>query len=851
MKVLDIILEQAGDPLDMLTATANISRTSGTEIQVKRIQELLAKHKKDGQPFFDGPPTGKWDSNLDNSIIQWKEWINEQVGRRVLNTGNSSINQQAVRYLRAKVTNDGRLDMPGLRTDPQQTTNPFQGQTFKFEIAEPNPIFTNDRTTNMRIMVSSIGLSGWIALLHAARTDELERVSPQAARRMARTVITGLSSRFDSPPAWKNNLENMLRTVRNDNKFVEINGQKYYLAYPHSAAGQDAPQKIFEYYKTLCTYLLSADLERNVEYDREVDQTIETRGTLLKDIELDTIANQIHDAFEFSLFTGGTDEADLETIFQSFTRPGDYDGVASAFAKLYPNEDPLNEQLDSELDDNEYDTIVTRNLIRIGKITPQSLFYAIKFGEATSLDVTYDNVGYNIPNEINGYDIDITTSTGKDVRDVILQDSILKQAIEDTGGTLPSEITVNMQDEHGSRARATFEQMLQENIPEMVAFYTRAKPFNEAPPLGIARAKAIMSELYRFSFGGADQVKMDEYARTEINKDRSFLLDDVLVYFDPKYRDESTSEEGFKEFGDVDENNDEEIETNSEHEETATKFTSEEEERIDEATREILNADDPIDYYNKVRVAAIRLGFTNRRRESIDLIHDPDADSLKALLSGEQLTDNPMFKLIPNIPLHIVARNQAAIVLDDAMGGDWDTTDEDSLRRIFSMLEDKEQYEIVARAYQRLFAKNLAARVRREDANVYREIYQKFGLDEPGNMTAVETPFGKYKFMEPNANERIQTTLPAGHSLIAKVKRGFGSLPFEEDEDVTAFVGYDYTVGWTLSEFNDTRGAFDRPDNIEEWAKNSEKSDAIEFISELKSFLDAIGWDFDEGGPIE
>ena len=97
MKVLDIILEQAGDPLDMLTSTANISRTSGTEIQIRRIQELLANHKRDGQPFFDGPPTGTWNSNLDNSIKEWKEWINEQVGRRVLNTGNSSINQQAVR----------------------------------------------------------------------------------------------------------------------------------------------------------------------------------------------------------------------------------------------------------------------------------------------------------------------------------------------------------------------------------------------------------------------------------------------------------------------------------------------------------------------------------------------------------------------------------------------------------------------------------------------------------------------------------------------------------------------------------------------------------------------------------
>ena len=52
----------------------------------------------------------------------------------------------------------------------------------------------------------------------------------------------------------------------------------------------------------------------------------------------------------------------------------------------------------------------------------------------------------------------------------------------------------------------------------------------------------------------------------------------------------------------------------------------------------------------------------------------------------------------------------------------------DVLRRIFSMLEDREQYEVVARAYQRLFSKNLANRVRREDAGVYREIYQKFDL---------------------------------------------------------------------------------------------------------------------------
>lgn len=847
MKVLDIILEQAGDPLDMLTATANISRTSGSEVQVRRIQELLANHKKDGQPFFSGPPTGRWDTNLDNSIRQWKEWINEQVGRRVLNTGNSSINQQAVRYLRATLTDDGRLDMPGLRTDPQQTTNPFQGQTFKFEIEEPNPIFTNDRTTNMRIMVSSIGLSGWIALLHAARTDELERVSPQAARRMARTVITGLSSRFDSPPAWKNNLENMLRTVRNDNKFVEINGQKYYLAYPHSAAGQDAPQKIFEYYKTLCTYLLSADLERNVEYDREVDRTIETRGTLITDVELETIANKIHDAFEFGLFTGGTDEATLETIFSEFTRTGDYDAVENAFNTMYSNEDPMSTQLAAELSDSEYDQIVTRNLLRIGRITPQSLFNAIKFNDQTSIDVTYNDEEYNVPNNINGYEIDIRSANGRPVKDVILQDAILKQAVTDTDGILPSDIQVNMQDEHGSRARATFEQMLQDDYPEMVAFYTRARPFNEAPPLGIARAQAIMKELYRFSFGGADQTRMDQYCRDEITKDRTFLLDDVLVYFDPKYRDESTSTEGFRETDDVDENADADIETATEHEETATKFTSEEEDRIDEATREILNADDPADYFDKVRVAAIRLGFTNRSRESIDLIHDPDADALKALLEGETLNDNPMFRLIPNIPLHIVARNQAAIVLDDAMGGNWDTTDENSLRRVFNMLENKEQYEIVARAYQRLFSKNLADRVRREDAAVYSEIYRKFDLDSAINMTAVETPYGPFKFMEPNQNGRIQTTLPAGHRLIPIVQKGMMDPDLNQDEDQEVFVFRDRTVGWVLHT-RPTGGNFERNANIERYAA---ESDVDEFIDSLKEFLDAIGWGWETGEPIE
>ena len=849
MKVLDIILEQAGDPLDMLTSTANISATSGTEIQIRRIQELLSQHAKDGQAFWTKPANGKWDAELDSAIIAWKEWINEQLGRRVLNTGASNINQQALQYLRAKLTNQGRLDIPGLRTDPARTTNPFEGQTFKFEIENPNPVWTNDRTQNMRTMVSSIGLSGWIAVLHAARSDELQRVSQQAARRLSRAVITGINSRFDSPPAWKNNLENLLRTVRNENKSIEINGREYFLAYPHSAAGQDAPQKIFEYYKVLATHLLQGDLQRNIEFDRDQQETLDERGTLLSDVEIATIAANIHEAFEFSLFKGNTDEDALENIFSAMNRAGDYDKIEEKFNQLYSQEDPLSEQLASELDDNEYETIVVRNLIRIGRISPGSLFQAIKFGQNTSVDVTYENVTYNVPNEIDGFQIDIMTSTGKFVKDVILQDAILKQAIDDTGGTRPSDITINMSDQHGNRSRATFEQMLQDQVPEMVAFYTRARPFDEAPPLGIARAKAIMNELYRLSFAGAEQTRMDDYAKSEILKDRQFLLDDVLVYFDPKYRDESQVDDGFKVTEDVDDTLDEDIETNDEHEETATKFTSEEQDRIDEATREILNANDPADYFNKVRVAALRLGFTNRRRESIDLIHDPDADALKAVIEGNQPSEDAenMHRLITaDIPLHIVARNQAAIVLDDAMGGNWDSTDEDSMYKIWNLVPDKASFEIIARAYRRLFAQDLIERIRREDSGVYTAIFRKYDLESPINMSGVETPFGEFKFMEPSGLGKFQVTIPQNHPLIGTILYGglYGmNRELPENQDVVCYLTWDRTIGWYLNIYADTRGNPNRSNSIDDRASDQE---IAAFITEFKSFVDALGYDADE-----
>jgi len=807
MKVLDIITEapQGGDPLDMLTVTGIINAANGTEVQVRRIQELLSQHKKQGRSLWQGPIDGKHTPELDTAIMEWKRWVNEQLGEQLTDTSRPGLTQREVRYLRAPLTSAGRIDRVAMRGSVEGRGNPFEGQRFQNRIHEANPEFTNDRTENMRLFISSIGLSGWLAILNEG-IETLADASEQTKLRQVRKKMAEINANLDSPPRWLNNLARVLEVAKYGNK--EVNNQT--LVAPNGLAlGENAPQKLFEYYARLATFILNRDAQIDQAAADEVRTRERETGTRLTQTNVAAIVADLKRAFQFGFFTGNTDETTIEEIMLSLRIAGDYDAIAQAY-KQDTNED-LNRRLAKELNDNDYDEIVRKNLLRIQKIMPLPLFRSIRFEDEDQIKITINEREFYVNKE---RDTDGTIDWGPvsqgsawldgDIssiqRDAIVEDQVLRAAIESTGGTTPENVQIERGDDNYKTARSVFENELQSNVPEMIAFYTGSEPFEFGAQVGNFRARGIMEQLALLNAQGGSVQDLSAVANEEILQDRKILIDELNVWFDPEYANEVSSDlQGFRNLDDVDDTDDADVEVLDVHQELAQKFTGTDDEEIDEATREILNSDNPADTWQKVGVASRDMGLTDRsERNSIDMMHDRNASSLTAIIDRQEI-DNPIYRLMSGGIKIYLFPNQVAKVLEQAMGGNWDGTDEKPIEVILTLLEDRSQFEIVSRAFSRIAGNSqLATRLRQEDPDLYRQFYEKFNLDRPLRISTVETPFGEYQFELPNAVNRFKFTLTENTDPpMDIIPMRFGEIPEEGETERSAWLGY--TAGrWNI-----------------------------------------------------
>ena len=850
MKVLDIITESpaGGDPLDMLTVTGIINAASGTQVQVRRIQELLSQHKRQGTPLWQGPIDGNHTTELDTAIMEWKRWVNEQLGETLTDTSRPGLTQREVRYLRAPLTANGRIDRVALRGSSDsrgQRGNPFEGQRFQNGIHETNPQFTQDRTENMRLFISSIGISGWLAILNEG-IETLEDASPQTKLRQVRDKMAEINASLDSPPRWLNNLARVLEVAKYGNK--NVNGQTL-VAPTGLANGETAPQRLFEYYARLATFILDRDAGIDQQARDNVQDRIDQTGSQLSEVRISSIVQDLIRAFRFGFFTGATDETTIEEIFLGLRIAGDYDAIAEAYERSEGEQ--LNRRLARELNDEDYTEIVGNNLLRIQRIMPLPLYRAIRFGENEQIDVTINQTEFFVKKQRgDGGVIDwglsdgsgnITGNTASVERDVIIEDMVLRAAVEASDGTLPENVTVTQGDANFRTARSVFENELQENIPEMVAFYTGSEPFEFGAQVGNFRARGILEQLAILSAGGGTIEDLRTVANEEIMEDRTKLREELNVWFDPQYADEVSSElTGFRSMDDVDDVDDENIEVLEEHQLLAQRFAGEDNEDIDEATREILTSDNPADTWEKVSIAARDMGLTDRQHEPIDLIHDREADSLTALIQGNEL-DNPIYRLMTgNIPIYLFP-NQVAIILDKAFNdraflGLFPATDEQPIAIILDLIQDRDQYQVISRAYSRQNGgRDLANELRTEDSELYAQYWDKFGLDQPLQISTVETPYGAYSFEQPNAEGRIQFTLTRDTDPpLTFIRPGFGEIENPDDTERNAWLGWEasrWMMFRTPSGGNPIRNG--APQNI---------------VDELEQFLERLGLD-NEGNP--
>lgn len=807
MKVLDIITESpaGGDPLDMLTVTGIVNAASGTQVQVRRIQQLLSQHKINGQPAWDGPVDGNYTQELDAAIMNWKRSVNRQMGGVVTDTTRPGLTQREVKFLRAPLTPQGLINKIEYRRATQGEGNPFQGQQFQNSIHEKNPTFTRDRTENMRLFIQSIGISGWLAIINEG-IETLKDASRETKLRQVRAKMAEVNQNLDSPPRWLNNFARVLEVAKYTNKTV---GNQTLVAPSALASGENAPQKLFEYYSRLATFILERDQQIDQAAAAEVQDRVDATGSGLSDARIAMIVQQLKRAFQFSFFKGATDEVTVENIMLELRRNGDFDAISAAY--LGDTGELLHRRLARELNDSDYNSIVYNNLLRIQRIMPLPLYRAIRFEDETKIEVEI-NFGEvtkeaYVDKERDGQKISWGPKTTGSVwldgdiasiqRDAIIEDLVLRAAIEKTGGTAPENVTVEEGDANYKTSRSVFENELQSNTPEMVAFYTGSDPFEFGARVGNYRAKGIMEQLAILSASGATVEDMSAVAAEEISEDRAILRDTLNVWFDPQYAEEVSSDlSGFRNLDDIDDVDDEDVETLDIHQELAQRFTGTDEEEIQEATREILSDANPAEMWEKVSVASREMQLTDRSEQnSIDMMHDKQAESLSALLDGKEI-DNVIYRLMSGgIPIALFP-NQVAITLERAMGGNWDTTDEQPIAAILNLLQDRDQFLTVSRAYNRVAGgENLIQKLQREDNELYRQFYSKFNLEEPIQVALVETPFGPYGFEMPNGINRFRFTLTdqTNPSMDYIRNPSFGD---QYDPDATSRSAY---LGWQSS----------------------------------------------------
>lgn len=849
MRVLDIITEQtaapSGDPLDLLSATAVINRTNGTQEQVQRIQELLSQHRRNGQAFYSGPTDGIWSAALDNAIRNWKTYINDLLGDNTLNTATTAINTRAVRYLRAPLTADGGIDLPEFRGRQEIRGNPFQGQRFQNSIHEPNPEWTGNRTQDMRIFVSSIGISGWLAILNE-QLEHLRDRSDVRRRQIVTLKLNDIGRDFDSPSRWQNGFARAMEIERYPGRTVDVNGQQMALIAPNMGSGNDAPRRLFEYYAALANAILSRDAQRDQEARQDVQDRVDQTGSGLDQATLAVLAQRMNEAFSFSLTTGGTNEEGIEDVLLRLRRPGDFDALETKYNSMFAGEDMSN-IIAEELNDEDYNRYVRPSLLRIGRINPTGLLRSIRFGNEDTVTVTYDDTTWVIHKDlINGsVNIDIQTSgsawidgnTEAAQRDLILQDAVLRQAVNDSGGTVVTEVEVRVGDASWNRARAVFELELQENIPELITFYTHNEPFNAmAANIGGIRARGIITQLAQLKAINVPDDELRGIANEEIMSDREKLIE-ARVYFDERYAQEvSSSLPGFANLDDVDGADDDEVEVLEVHEDLANRFAgegSEDSDTVEEAVREILNSDNPADMWEKVSIAARQAGYVDRSADmSIDTIHDPNAESILSLLEGEQ-NDNIMFRLLTgNIPIYLFP-TQVSMAYREAVEGAGTT--ESILTTLLSLIDDKSQFEVIVRQYRRLYNEDLIIRIRSEDetGNIYRSYYEKFDLQNPIRISMVETPFGDFQWELPNASNRFKFVLQPDSEYFSSIPPRFGEI-VDENQPREGWLGRQYNR-WVI--FSAPSGGDGTP------------RIPSEIMEEFQLFLNRIGYN-EEGEPI-
>lgn len=719
MRVLDIITENVSPLQTGRIGTQNlrpISQNNHMPNQVVMIKQALKRHRlivsrnasgrQEGGMAWTGDETEDWSPALNEAIRNWKRSINLQVPPHRENSPLEISNPPTLKDIDIEYLEQRRLDSRGLLVgdnarQPVVTRGPLEGLTYEREIPG-----TRDDAIDTSSLLNAVGHSAWwricTEILDYNNSSDgvswLDTTDSQEVGAETRNLFLRVYNQNNMPFASEAWLTDFNR-IAGRAMATYLDGSQQPIAYAEEVAPDTA--EIFDYYADMAEKLWEKDRAKEQERDRQRDtgESFATTTTAtLSDAELRTIANNLNDAMEnktLAVLPGGrgffNDKEAIQVLLARLGSAKDWDDLSNIYESLFSEK--LHERLYEELDKPDYLSIVTSRLIGLRRCAPSILHASINFAQEENIQTDYEGKTYKILKEMPiGGDHAIENYNGYDA---IVIDGIYRAAVQSTGGMLP-DFDAAPADEKIDEARLVFINTINTTYPEMVAFYVRAQPFDQASvDLGGARLNTIIEDAARL-ITSPDEAR--RFITDQVKADRAFLTGEdggepaANIYFDEKYRGEGLADREFERLS-----ADAEVELNGGEETFQDRLLSSDAQEVRAAVDELLQEQDAEQMYvNIYRDTAASGKFLDMAEN----MGDGENDVKEFVLSSTN-SNSPLLRIATTIGLAKAAPAVMAELFHDAItAGLIAGTDEDLMDGLVAQLKTREDYELVDERYR-------------------------------------------------------------------------------------------------------------------------------------------------------
>lgn len=682
-----------------------LGQTEGaTELQVQQIKQALSRHRlaigerpegsywESDQMAWEGDDSGVWTAELSQAVRRWKESIQKQIRgasrARTIRVNEVINNMEDLFYLiDAQLIPEGEQGAGFLRIVQGRVIEEISRMGARVDYADEIVVKDVNEINSLADMINAIGYSGWIAIITPILNQRFP--PPRDNQRIARErdqLIQLINVTTGNITDWYNRFRTRVLSGVGRNFQVEVNGERVRLLPDLSAVRMAFPYRhLYLHFVEIASALIeqgaAIDAEREAERAEEEADRLQNEPTL-DATQYVAAARQLYYAFENDLVAavlpGGRDynsDTDvIEDVFMTKIRAAvDYDNIAEAYQNLdeTPADANLGADLVDNLDDNEYNRIVRIRLKFVRRIAPRILHMRINFNGEENISVNYDGSSFLVGAEIFNDQIQIEP----EVKDCILEDAILRQAVVDSGNEIP-DLFVGMNDIGNNiklQAANIFIEAIEATYPELVPWYTNQEPFNSvAFDLGGARLGEIMETLTLLLNAGTSETELLQRTTELLQGDRLWLVgngDDIEgnanITFDGRYRSEGLADRNM-------EISPEELELTDADRDLITRMADDREDIARAAIEELGANADTQGYWQDT----IYRGFRQEMGKYPDLFYtENDNDVLENyLLSGEK-PDGLFGNLIDAFgdnEIAIVAPSLIADLFEESMeGGSW------------------------------------------------------------------------------------------------------------------------------------------------------------------------------------